>query len=184
MRIHRTQGYTLIELIIAVGLFALVMTLAAGAYLMMISISRQTQGITSGIDNVSFAIEMMTRTIRTSTNYGCPVPAANGGNDCTGGYTFSVKNPAGDTITYSVTIVGNNGEITQSTNNGTPVPLTDASVNVQSLLFYTTGIKPLSAGDSKQSRVTIWISGNVVSGPGKTVPFTVETGATMRGTDL
>ena len=30
------NGYTLIELVVAVGLFALVMTLASGAYLLMI----------------------------------------------------------------------------------------------------------------------------------------------------
>ena len=43
---NSSRGYTLIELMIAVGLFALIMMLAAGAYLMMIGISRQAQGIT------------------------------------------------------------------------------------------------------------------------------------------
>jgi prepilin-type N-terminal cleavage/methylation domain-containing protein len=174
MRPQHLRGYTLIELIIAVGLFALIMTLAAGSYLMMINISRQTQSITLGIDNVSFAIEMMTRTIRTGTNYGCF------GEDCSGAGSFSVRSSTGDTITYAAP----NGVITQSINNGIPTPLTDSSVHVEKLFFYTTGIQPLSLGDNKQSRVTIWISGHVDSGPGKTVPFAVETGATMRGTDL
>ena len=63
------SGYTLVELIVAVGLFALVMLLAAGAYLMMIGVNRQAQGIATGIDNLSFALETMTRSIRTGTNY-------------------------------------------------------------------------------------------------------------------
>ncbi|MEK7114077.1 MAG: hypothetical protein AAB850_00815, partial [Patescibacteria group bacterium] len=60
--------------------------------------------------------------------------------------------------------------------------LTDPSVAVSSLMFYAFGTgKP---PDYQQSRVTIIVSGTVSSGPGKTQPFTVETGATMRGSDL
>ncbi len=170
------RGYTLIELIVSVGLFALVMTLAAGAYLTIIGINRQAQGIASGIDNLSFALETMTRTIRTGTTYGCPVA----GTDCSGGPTFSVKNSSGTTESYTST----GGAITQ-TIGGVAVSLTDASVTITSLTFYSTGVQSYSTnGDTHQARVTILISGTVVSGPGKTLPFSIETGATMRGTDI
>ncbi|MFM2330556.1 MAG: hypothetical protein RLZZ26_63 [Candidatus Parcubacteria bacterium] len=178
---NRNRGYTLIELIIAVGLFALVMTLASGAYLMMININRQAQGITSGIDNVSFAIEMMTRTIRTGTNYGC----LSAGVDCLGGgTTFSVKDPSGNTISYSN--VG--GAIMQTTSTGS-VPLTDSSITIDpnGLKFYLTGSQSFSGSggtDRQQPNVIILISGSVSAGPNKTIPFTVETSATMRGSDL
>lgn len=169
-------GYTLIELIVAVGLFALVMMLASGAYLMMIDINRRTQGIASGIDNLSFALETMTRTIRTSTNYGCPAA----GQDCSDGTTFSVKDPAGQTVSYTES----GGAITQTT-NGVTVSLTDPSTQVTSLKFYAIGTKSYSSdGDTEQARVTIIVSGTVSSGPGQTTPFTIETGATMRGTDI
>ena len=176
MKNRNNRGYTLIELIISVGLFALVMTLAAGAYLTIIGISRQTQGITSGIDNVSFALETMTRTIRTSTNYGCPIP----NTDCSGGSTFSIVNGSGQTVRYT----SSSGVITQTT-NGVIVPLTDSSIHITSLTFYAVGTKSFTTnGDTTQARVTILISGTVSSGPGKTAPFSVETGATMRGTDI
>lgn len=164
------RGYTLIELIIAVGLFALIMTLASEAYLVMIGINRQTQGIATGINNLSFALETMTRTIRTGTNYSC-----NSSGDCSnGGANFSVRNSSGVTINYALSAA----VITQ---NG--VALTDPSVTISSLMFYASGTaKPPS--DYLQSRVTIIVSGTVSSGPGKTEAFTVETGATMRGSDI
>lgn len=172
-------GYTLVELIIAIGLFALVMTLSTGAYLIMIGVSRQTQAMSIGIDNLSFALETMTRTIRTGTNYRCNTGKAN----CNGGLTFSVLSPGGVDTTYALTFPGGaytGGAITQ---NG--IALTDPSVNVSSLLFYASGMSSLgSNGDVGQPRVIMLISGTVSSGPGKTIPFTVETMATMRGTDL
>jgi len=61
------------------------------------------------------------------------------------------------------------------------VQLTDPSVTVSSLLFYASGT---TSGDNNQPYVTIVVSGTVSYGPNKTQPFTVETGATMRGTDL
>jgi prepilin-type N-terminal cleavage/methylation domain-containing protein len=176
-----SRGYTLIELLVAIGLFALIMTLVSGAYLVMIGVTRQAQGLATGIDNLSFAIETMTRTIRTGTNYNCG--NANGG-DCSGGLnSFFVTDTNGNTVSYTLsnnaitqTIVSSKGVTTQ--NN---VPLTDpVSVNVTNLVFYVTGTQPLSA----QPQVTIIISGTVSGGQGKTETFSVETGATMRGTNL
>lgn len=166
------RGYTLIELIIAVGLFALIMMLASGAYLVMISVNRQVQGIATGINNLSFALETMTRTIRTGTGYGCPSP----GTDCSGGTIFSVTNAIGNTVEYSLS----GGVVTQTT-SGVPVALTDPLVNVSSLAFYAFGT---SNSDNLQPRVTIVISGTISSGSNKTVSFNVETGATMRGFDI
>jgi len=164
----RNRGYTLIELIVAVGLFAIIMTIASGAYIVMIDLTRHSQNKAVGIDNLSFALETMTRTIRTGTNYSC-----NGGGNCLNGTSFSVVNSIGNTINYSLS----NGVILQ--NN---IPLTDPSVIVSSLKFYASGTL---AADNYQPHVTIIIYGSVSSGQGKTPEsFVVETGATMRGLDI
>jgi len=168
----KNKGFTLVEIIIAVGLFALVMVLVSGAYLTMINSTRHTQGITAGINSLSFALETMARTIRTGTSYGCPVA----GTDCSGGTTFSVRAPSGSTVSYS-----NGSGVIMQTTNGVAAPLTDSSINVTSLQFYAVGTQP---GDTQQARVTIKISGTVSSGPDKTIPFAVETSATMRGSDI
>ena len=172
-----SRGYTLVELVIAVGVFALIMMLASGAYIVMISISRQTQGTATGVNNLAFAIETMTRTIRTGTNYSCNPGGGGGGGgggDCSGRSTFYVMDSDGNSVDYAFS----NGVITQ---NG--AALTDPSVNITSLAFYAYGTgRPPS--DYHAPRVTFIVSGTVSSGPGKTEPFTVESGATMRGSDI
>jgi len=152
------------------------MVLASGAYLMMIGFSRHAQGIATGINNLSFAIETMTRDIRTGSAYTC-----GGLGDCVGGGSFTFT-PAdgGAAVTYtSGTQQGPSGSVGDITRNG--AALTDPSVNITSLTFYTVGTAP---GDIYQPHVTIIISGTVSYGVGKIEPFTIETGATMRGSDL
>ncbi len=178
MPMNKRRGYTLIELIVAVGLFAFVMLLASGAYLLIIGINRQTQGIASGIDNLSFAVETMARDIRTGSNYNC-----GGLGDCPGGSgSFSFKDASGATVSYNLS-----SSAIQETIGGNPRLLTDSSsVTISSLTFYAVGTKSASnlPDDFLQPHVTIIISGTVTYGAGKTEAFTVETGATMRGTDL
>ncbi len=176
------NGFTLIELMVAVGLFALVMTLAAGAYLMMINANRQAQALATGINNLSFGLETMTRDIRTGTGY-C------GGSNCAPG-VFNFTNVDGQSVTYELVDNGTNcggasaGYLARVT-NGVTTPLTDPSVMISSLTFDTFGTAPYSVGnDTTQARVTIVVNGCVSAGPGKTQNFTIETGATMRGTDL
>ena len=169
------RGFTLIELIVAVGLFAVVMTLASGAYLLMINVNRQTQSITTGINNLSFALQTMTYKIRTGTGYGCPVL----GTDCAGGNSFSFKSSEGPIVTYTLA----NGKIQETTGTATN-DLTDPSVNISALTFYAFGTKPTGQGNVEQPRVLIIIKCTVPSGPVTSEPFTVETAATMRGSDL
>lgn len=162
-------GYTLVELIVAVGLFASIMTLASGAYLIMLSVARQTQSIATGIDNLSFVLESMTRTIRTGTHYS-PL-----GSD-----SFSFVDQNGQPHTYSLgSQAGASGSVGAILLDG--AVLTAPTVNVTALTFYTSGTV---VGDTDQPHVTITVTGAVTSGPGKTEPFNVETGATMRGSDI
>ena len=166
------RGYTLIELIVSVGLFSLVMLMASGAYLMMINSNRNAQGITTGIDNLSFALETMTRNIRTGTAYSC-----NGLGDCpNGASSFSFTNTKGIAVTYDLL-----GAMIQETTEGESSILTDSSVNISSLMFYAFGT---DSTDDEQPRVTMVVSGTVSVERGRTESFTIETGATMRGSDI
>jgi len=174
-RNHPQQsGYTLVELIVAVGLFAFVMTLSSGAYLMMIGLNRQAQGIATGIDDLSFALETMTRDIRTGSEYSC-----GGFGDCpSGASSFSFRNRHGVLVTYSLS-----DSSLVKTSNSIQSTLTDPSVTLSSLTFYAAGTSP-APSDYQQSHVVIIASGTVSTGAGKEEPFTVETSATMRGTDI
>ncbi len=173
------KGFTLIEIIVAVGLFTVVMTLASGAYLIMISANRQAQSVATGINNLSFALETMTRNIRTGTDYGCPT----GGIDCPGGGdSFQFRNENGILVTYSRSSLLS---AIQEVKGAAVRTLTDPSVNISSLMFYVSGTATRASGEYWQPRVTIIVSGTVSSGSGRPPEsFTIETGATMRGSDI
>ena len=172
------QGFTLIELMVATGLFAIVMLLSSGAYLMMVGLNRQAQGIATGINNLSFALETMTRGIRTGSGYQCP----GGTSGCVinaSANPFSFKDSGGKAVSYALS-----GSRVQETIGGVQSTLTDPSVAVTSLFFYVVGTKPVS-GDQQQARVTMIVSGTVSSSANKKPQaFTVETGATMRQSDI
>ena len=162
-------GYTLIELMVAVGLFALIMMLASGAYLVMINVNRQTQAVATGINNLAFVLESMTRSIRTGSGYTQITKKE-----------LSFTDQQGRAITYRRdTQQGVSGPVGDITANG--VALTAPAIDITSLAFVLSGGTP---GDTNQPYVTIIVSGTVTTGPGKTESFTVETSVTMRGPDL
>lgn len=64
-------GFSLIELIVSLGVFSVVVTTAVGALLMLVAANDQLQGEQSIMTNLSFALDSMTREIRTGTSFFC-----------------------------------------------------------------------------------------------------------------
>ncbi|MCA9366806.1 type II secretion system protein [Candidatus Kaiserbacteria bacterium] len=72
LRARTTQsGFTLIEMIVSLGLFSIVITVAVGALLVLIANNKQLQQEQGVMTNLSFALDSMTREIRTGTKYFC-----------------------------------------------------------------------------------------------------------------
>lgn len=67
-----SSGFTLIEVMIAVGLFTVVMVVGIGAVLNVNMTYKKTQKMRTLIDNMGFIMEDMTRSIRTGSLYHCP----------------------------------------------------------------------------------------------------------------
>lgn len=65
------SGFTLIEMIVSVAIFSIVATITVGALLILISTNQQLQTEQNIMTNLSFALDSMTREIRTGTNYHC-----------------------------------------------------------------------------------------------------------------
>ncbi|MBI2409591.1 prepilin-type N-terminal cleavage/methylation domain-containing protein [Candidatus Kaiserbacteria bacterium] len=169
----RPRGYTLIELIIAVGIFALVMTLAGGAYLIVIGVNRQVHAMTTGINNLSYALDTMARNIRTGTGYRC------GSGNCTDGPSFSFTDQSGRSVTYSLS----NNAIQQNVDSVSST-VTDPAITISALRFYASGTGRTANSDYTQPYVTIVISGEISTGRGDPLGFSLETSAAMRGTDI
>lgn len=65
------SGFTLIEMIVSLALFSVVVTISVGALLVLIASNQRFQNEQSVMTNLSFALDSMTREIRTGTKYFC-----------------------------------------------------------------------------------------------------------------
>jgi len=65
------SGFTLIEMIVSLALFSVVVTISVGALLVLIASNQRFQNEQTVMTNLSFALDSMTREIRTGTNYYC-----------------------------------------------------------------------------------------------------------------
>ncbi len=68
-RTHR--GFTLIEIIVSLGIFSVVAVIAVGALVRVTSANKQAQAIQSGVNNVSFVLDAISREMRVGTEYKC-----------------------------------------------------------------------------------------------------------------
>lgn len=69
--IKNNNGFTLVEMLVAVGIFASVMVVAMGSLLNIIDVNRKSKSIKSAIDNVSFAIDSISRDMQSGGTYQC-----------------------------------------------------------------------------------------------------------------
>ena len=62
-------GFTLIELIVSLGVFIIIVTIAVGGFVSALRTQRQVAALISANNNVSLALEQMAREIRTGRNF-------------------------------------------------------------------------------------------------------------------
>lgn len=180
---HKNRGFTLIELIVSVAIFTVVMVVALGALLGISAGARKAETLKSVMNNLNFAIESMSRTLRSSYDWRC---SATAGADCTSGSNLlKVMYPQETEYRFETNGAlcnqsGTAGCITRSINGGTPIPLTAPEVVITSLNFYLVGSQTFSNGDSVQPKVTMTVSGYVQVSAGQQSTFNLQTSITQR----
>jgi|SRR3989344_7031843 len=169
------QGFTLIEIMVAVSIFAIVAVITTGALVTASDVNRKAQAIKIAMDNVSFAMDSMVFNLRDGANFGCFTDQRdfNGAKSQLGigcikgiGIVFESKRPsnAGDIVVYRFKegSAGNPGKI-QFTSSDAPsddVDITSPEVDITGLSFYI----PIAEVSPITPRATIVVRGEV---PGK-----------------
>jgi prepilin-type N-terminal cleavage/methylation domain-containing protein len=69
--IMKNRGFTLVEMIVSLAIFAVVAVIAIGALLKVIDANKKAQSITSSVTNLNFALESMSREFRTGKYFTC-----------------------------------------------------------------------------------------------------------------
>ena len=188
---RKTQGFTLIELIVSVGLFALVMLVATGAYYTLIALDRKARATNQVVSSLAFAVDTMTRGVRTGTNYRC----LNGTLDVYGNTTAGFNSYCGvfsytdstlnTTVTYILKADGTIGrcEGVSSCLDANASSLTDKSIKIDYMGFIVRGVgtNPASPVSTQQPIMNVTIKGTIPSGSsGQTVPFSIQESAVQR----
>lgn len=68
---QQSQGFTLVEMLVSVALFAVTVTISMGSLLVLIDANAKSQTVQNAVTNMSFAVDSMTRIMRTGTDYYC-----------------------------------------------------------------------------------------------------------------
>lgn len=150
MKPVRQRGFTLIEMLVATGLFVTVMTVAVGSLLVILDANRKAQNISSSINNVFFSMETITRLVRTGYDFDCG--NSGGLTDCPDGASsihFTDDRNRDNEIFLS-------GSAVSRTVDGETYQITSDTFAVQSLRFIVTGSV---RSDTEQPTVTVILRG-------------------------
>jgi prepilin-type N-terminal cleavage/methylation domain-containing protein len=193
-----SRGFTLVEMLVSVALFAVVMVVCVGALLSLVGANKKAQALQSVMNNLNVSIDSMMRTVRTGRAYHCG-DSSHTLNSCAEGqpsFSFAPYGaPVGDLskrIVYAyvqtgtsgcVTQIGTGGCIMKSVDGGsTYSQMTSSDVSITDMTFFVSGTSPF---DDIQPEVVIVILGTAGDGTIKvSTSFHLQATALQRILDL
>jgi prepilin-type N-terminal cleavage/methylation domain-containing protein len=183
------KGFTLVEIMVATSIFMIIMLVAMGALIISSDTSKKAQALRLSMDNVNFAMESVTRSLRMGTHYLCDsssslfIPTlATATRDCAGGddavaFTFAEHDQNFiDTIYRHFQRIDGTHSLQRCDGAMLCVDMVSPEVDVQKLSFFVNGS---SITDSIQPSIYIIMKG-VVNNKGGQVPFALQTMVSQR----
>lgn len=134
------KGFTLLEMIVAIGIFSLVVIIALGSLLNISNIQQKAEAFRIINNNLNFALDLMSREIQMGFNYDVTGSSIN--------FDFGVGEPV--KITYSLS-----DDQIQRSKEGDPYTyvITDSRIKIENLKFILR--------ETNQPMVIITIDGSV-----------------------
>lgn len=194
-RLSSKRGFTLVEMIVSIGLFAVVMVVCIGALLALTNANRKAQALQSVMNNLNITVDGMVRNLRMGTNFQCitsvgsaPVAACNGNNGDTGGVGVEFEPHGGNPLTadqwiYELYSDSTGSYIRRSEDAGTSwQQLTAPEISISYMKVYVVGT---TRGDAIQPKVLIILKGTAGILSAQTVsPFHIQATAVQRLLDI
>ncbi len=190
-----TKGFTLVEIMVATSIFMMIMLVSLGALITSSDVAKKAQAMRTAMDNISFAMESMTRSLRMGTDYTCILtpplilPVSGSTPNCSisssGGIAIAFT-PALSTSPRSAAYVikdrANGTKVLQRCNSGALcVDIVSPEVDIQKLTFFVNGgYSPTNLPDDlTQPSVYILLKGTVTI-KGQPTVFAIQTNVSQR----
>jgi len=155
--IQKERGFTLVEMIVSLGLFTIVLFLATSALLTIVNADRKSRATRIAIDNLNLTLENMARRIKTGSIYNCG--GGIGTKDCSvaqSSFSFSdqtgvhtvYKRAQGTGNTASGSGCGSLYRVTQGcilrfdSTTGIFIPITSPEMDITNVSFFVSGSAP------------------------------------------
>ncbi len=175
----RGNGFTLIEMLVAVALFSIISTMAFTALYYIMDASTKTKTIKLVVNNLNMTLESMSREIRVGYDYTCnrgTVPIS-GGSDCgSGASILAFKTKEGNNAYFRYNSISKTIERKVSGKDTNAVSLIGDDVQIDKFKFYVTGT---TTGNSTQPKVLMVLEGSTKRSDIDTV-FNIQTTVSQR----
>lgn len=161
---NRKRGFTLIELMVAVSIFTMVVTISMTAIFTVVDANKKAQSLKSVMNNLNFALETMTRTIKT------------GQINSVNPNSITITDQSGNLIVYGFVAGGSgtNGKINKCV-GGDCENLVAPEVDITKLEF-----KGVHIGGGGQPMVVLVVKGTTKLSERVSSNFSIQTTITQR----
>jgi prepilin-type N-terminal cleavage/methylation domain-containing protein len=174
------KGFTLIEIMTALSVFLLVMTVSMGSIIGIFDTNRKSRSLKAVMSNLNLAVESMAREARFGRNYHCGSSAPlTSPSNCTAvpSSFVSFLSSSNEQIVYRLT--GNT--IEKSVDGGASyIAITSPEITVESLDFFVLGA---GTSDNLQPKMLIKIKGYSGSNSKSRSDFALQTLVSQRAFD-
>ena len=189
---RRTEGFSLIELMVSLSVFAIVMVVSTGTLIVLVDANAKAQALSSAMTNLSFALDSMTRELRMGYQYNCfsssqPFPSSGTSHDCTGGSDAIAFTRTRDGVHMGYRL---NGQVLEEKiASGNWVPLTANEVTIDTFELVVKNTDTYNAtinttGDANQPTIDLKIKGHVNNGAQANTDFNIQTFIVQRRLDI
>lgn len=186
------RGFTLIELMVSLTVFSIVMVVSIGTLLIMIDSNAKAQALYSSSVNLSFALDSMTRELRTGYKYYCSTatssassPLPTGRSDCATGtpgvFIAFTRERDGARMGYQL----NGASLEQKIDSGNWNKITSDDVIINAFeMSVTNTVTVDGGGNGEQPVIDLRVRGYVNNGLDVDTDFNIQSHIVERRLDL
>jgi len=173
IKTQRNTGFSLVEMIVAIGVFAIVITIALGALIGIMDANRKIQATRTAMDNVNNVLDQMVREIGAGKLYHCGDESDYEPNDP----LLDCENTESKALTFttqvdnSVTYLFEDGAVLRRKNGGGYEKLTGDDIVIEKLGFRVFG----NENEDIQPKAFVTIQGEVLVGRSTPSGFNIQT---------